>query len=83
MRVFTVDAKYAAALEGAITKALDEIGIDEFARQNGWPPRIPDFAIDEKRTGQVFVAVGDATELPATIVVESGKPMRARRRKTA
>jgi hypothetical protein len=58
MRIFVIPARYTSELEAAVKRTVEQIHLDIYRRSVHEKPLIPDFGIDERRTGDVFVAVG-------------------------
>lgn len=72
-----VPGKYAGWLESGIRKLVEEIQIDEWRRDNGEKPLIPDTFLIDPREQDVFVMIGGASES----VVETAAA--AKRKRTA
>lgn len=62
MRIFAIPATYATTLEADVSRTIEEVRIDMFRRANGHAPSIPDWFLDEKEKGTVFVVVGVASD---------------------
>jgi hypothetical protein len=83
MRIFTLPRKYAATLEGIVSRAVDEIRMDQAKRDRGEEPQLPDFSIDDSLPGNAFVVVGLATDSlveGVTQACDKARDRRARRR---
>lgn len=57
MRIVKVDPEYARWLEGELGELADRARLDKYRRQNGHPPIIPDFAIDQPAGDDAVVLV--------------------------
>lgn len=80
MRIFNVPSRYRNILEGSISRAVEEIRLDEFRREHGEKPMIDDcFLSDDDKKLDAFVVVGVATDRLLDAVASAAEKAGARR----